>query len=558
MDSVNFKYSAEFLSDKHSQWVMYTKDDLSIWIAGDNIKKKYNFLIKNITSKKNINKGYIKRLIKGIDDHFGIIVISQNWSFAAVDCARTFPIFWKKTDNKIVLSPQAKCIADQYESPIDKNQLLAFQMSGYCIDEGTLWKGIKNINPGYFIFIKNIENFSLEKYFLYQPWSIINQPYSKYKEQLKVEIKKVLKNLINKANGRTIVVPLSAGLDSRLVASGLKDLNYNNVKCFSYGLKNNFESNASKIIAKKLEYNWEFVEINQSKAKNYYLSKKYKNFISNKVDGCAAISIQGLYAIDKLINDKYISNEDIIVNGNSGDFITGGHVPKIFDASINNQDTNLLFNEIIEAHYTKHYVLWDTLLSDKNKNIIKAQLLLQIKKNIYNINNNFMPQGIAEFLEYENRQTKFVNNGQRIYEAYNLKWHLPLWDKSFMEFWSNVPLKFKNNQKLYKDVLNELNMGDVWGEKYNFKYFVSPRWVRVIRFIFKAFFVFLGKNKWHKFEKKYLEYWTDNICGESIFSYRDVINNKNGARHYVSWFTIIAENMNINSNWQNIKIDKDV
>jgi len=558
MNNINIKSSVEFLPDKRSQWVLYSKDDCSIWIAGDNIQNKYNILTKNITTKKNINKEYIKQLIKDMDDHFGIIVIYQNWSFAAVDCARTFPLFWKKTKNKIVISPQAKCIADKYESPIDKNQLLAFQMSGYCIDEGTLWKGIKNLNPGYFIFIKNIEDYSLGKHFLYQPWSIINQPYYKYKEQLKVEIKKILKNLINKANGKTIVVPLSAGLDSRLVASGLKDLNYNKVKCFSYGLKNNYESNASKIIAKKLGYNWTFVEINQSKAKKYYLSKEYKNFISNKVDGCAATSIQGLYAIDELIKDKYISKEDIIVNGNSGDFITGGHVPKILDASINSQDINLLCNEIIEAHYAKHYVLWDSLLSDKNKNIIKTQLLLQIKKNMYNINKNFMPQGIAEFLEYENRQAKFVNNAQRIYEAYDLKWYLPLWDKSFMEFWSNVPLKFKNNQKLYKDALNELNMGDVWGKKYDFKYFISPRWVRIIRFIFKAFFVFLGKNKWHKFEKKYLEYWTDNICGESIFSYRDITKNKNGARHYVSWYTIIAENMNINSNWQNIKIDKAV
>ena len=558
MNNINIKSSVEFLPDKGSQWVLYSKDDCSIWIAGDNIQNKYNILTKNINTKKNITKEYIKQLIKDMDDHFGIIVIYQNWSFAAVDCARTFPLFWKKTKNKIIISPQAKCIADKYKSPIDKNQLLAFQMSGYCIDEGTLWKGIKNLNPGYFIFIKNIEDYSLGKHFLYQPWSIINQPYYKYKEQLKVEIKKILKNLINKANGKTIVVPLSAGLDSRLVASGLKDLNYNKVKCFSYGLKNNYESNASKIIAKKLGYNWTFVEINQSKAKKYYLSKEYKNFISNKVDGCAATSIQGLYAIDELIKDKYISKEDIIVNGNSGDFITGGHVPKILDASINTQDINVLCNEIIEVHYAKHYVLWDSLLSDKNKNIIKTQLLLQIKKNMYNINKNFMPQGIAEFLEYENRQAKFVNNAQRIYEAYDLKWYLPLWDKSFMEFWSNVPLKFKNNQKLYKDALNELNMGDVWGKKYDFKYFISPRWVRIIRFIFKAFFVFLGKNKWHKFEKKYLEYWTDNICGESIFSYKDITKNKNGARHYVSWYTIIAENMNINSNWQNIKIDKDV
>ena len=43
----------------------------------------------------------------------------------------------------------------------------------------------------------------------------------------------------------------------------------------------------------------------------------------------------------------------------------------------------------------------------------------------------------------------------------------------------------------------------------------------------------------------------DNICGESIFSYFDIINNKNGARHYISWFTIIAESKNLQKNWQN-------
>ena len=79
----------------------------------------------------------------------------------------------------------------------------------------------------------------------------------------------------------------------------------------------------------------------------------------------------------------------------------------------------------------------------------------------------------------------------------------------------------------------------------------------ILRFLIKPFFLFLGKNKWHQFEKKYLSYWMDNICGESIFPYLDIIKNKNGARHYISWFTIIAENMNLGKNWQNIDIDYD-
>jgi len=169
-----------------------------------------------------------------------------------------------------------------------------------------------------------------------------------------------------------------------------------------------------------------------------------------------------------------------------------------------------------------------------------------------------MLEGVAEFLEYENRQVKYTNNFQRIYEGYNLKWQLPLWDKSFIEFWSDIPLKYKINQKLYKDTLIELNMGDVWGQNYNFKSHVSPSWITIFRFIFKSYFLFFGKNKWHSFEKRYLAYWMDNICGESIFTYKDIIKNKNGARHHVLWHTILAENLNINSNWQNIEINSDI
>ena len=77
---------------------MYEKDNYLIWIAGDNITKKYDYLIKRIINNIDIDKDYIKNTIKDIDDHFGIVVIAPNWSFAAVDCARTCPIFWKKTE----------------------------------------------------------------------------------------------------------------------------------------------------------------------------------------------------------------------------------------------------------------------------------------------------------------------------------------------------------------------------------------------------------------------------------------------------------------------------
>ena len=42
------------------------------------------------------------------------------------------------------------------------------------------------------------------------------------------------------------------------------------------------------------------------------------------------------------------------------------------------------------------------------------------------------------YLEFHNRQTKFVVNCQRIYDFYKIDWMLPLWNRSFIKFWEKV------------------------------------------------------------------------------------------------------------------------
>ena len=60
----------------------------------------------------------------------------------------------------------------------------------------------------------------------------------------------------------------------------------------------------------------------------------------------------------------------------------------------------------------------------------------------------------------------------------------------------------------------------------------------------------MGKKKWRVFEKKYLNYWSENIYGFSSVKYLDFIKNKNIARNYVSLYTLIAEKHNLGTNWQ--------
>ena len=129
--------------------------------------------------------------------------------------------------------------------------------------------------------------------------------------------------------------------------------------------------------------------------------------------------------------------------------------------------------------------------------------------------------GLIELLEYENRQTKYVVNSQRIYDFYNLSWLLPLWNKSYIKFWEKVPLKYKLDQKLYKETLKILNFGGVWTDNFQFSKHVSPKWMILIRLFFKAF-SFYWKKKW-RLLKKYLNYWTENICGFRILIFLNFV-----------------------------------
>ncbi len=47
-------------------------------------------------------------------------------------------------------------------------------------------------------------------------------------------------------------------------------------------------------------------------------------------------------------------------------------------------------------------------------------------------------------------------------------------------------------------------------------------WIKYLGF-YKGLFIFSRKSEWHKFERKYIEYWTDIVCASFINSYLKTI-----------------------------------
>ena len=106
-------------------------------------------------------------------------------------------------------------------------------MSGYTIGKKTIHPKISQLCAGEFLILKGGDTAQVRRYYQYSPWKTKEKSKAKLKNELTEVSRQILKDMAKNANGRQIVIPLSAGNDSRFIASGLKELKVKNVFCFS-------------------------------------------------------------------------------------------------------------------------------------------------------------------------------------------------------------------------------------------------------------------------------------------------------------------------------------
>lgn len=382
-------------------------------------------------------------------NHFSFIYQNNNRIIAAVDTIRSYPIFFSKSNSNFLFSNSAETIREKINK-IEPNELAfkEFQMLGYTLKSKTLIKQISQISAGKFVDSKNYKK--IQTYFSY-----LGSPKKRLKSTwislLDSELNSIFKKTVSKSRNKQILLPLSGGYDSRLILAKLMEFNFKNITCFSYGLKNNFEMKTARKVCKSLNINLLELESEKFNDPSLFTKKITKDYIKFATNLSSSPSLIDFYAIKYLKEKKIINKNSILINGQSGDFITGDHIPIVDKKNLNEK-------KLFEIVFNKHYSLW--------KDIKKANyeiMFENFKQELKNINfksdikneNLFFSQ--HEYWEWIERQTKWVVNGQRVYDFFGLNWMLPLWEKSFIKFWMNVPYELKLKQRLYKEYLQNYN-----------------------------------------------------------------------------------------------------
>lgn len=493
-------------------WKKYTVDNTHLWIKG----YIYSHTIEEIIDIcKDIKIDDVATFVNSIDGHFALVVQREDLVFMAVDKIRSTPLFFAQIAANFFIDRDPKNLVslDGFEKAIDEDAKLEVSMSGFTIGNKTLYKNLNSLKAGEAVIFEN-NNFKYIQYYKYFG-EIEEKSYDEYIEELSEVTLDMFRKMLNQVGDRQIIVPLSAGNDSRLVVSALKHLGAKNVKCYSYGTPGNFEADIAKIIAEKLGYEWKFIPLTHRSEKKYYKSNEYKEYL----DFCETYSsvpyIQSLSTIKYLKDMKWIDEDAVFINGNSGDFISGAHINKMMKNienidSIRERKENIL-NELIN----KHFSLWGYLKTSQNINKIKENLWNEIIQACGDLTEKNKDHLLYEYSEFIDRQSSYVITGQRAYEYYGHEWKMPLWDDEYLHFWQKVPAEYKVNQKLYIDMLKKKNFGNVWGEDIPVnKKTITPKWIIPLRFICKIPFGLFGnrgKEAWKNFEVIFFHYWMDVI-----------------------------------------------
>jgi asparagine synthase (glutamine-hydrolysing) len=387
--------------------------------------------------------------IASLNGSFAAVTARNDKVWAAVDCVRSIPLFYgspQGSSSSIVVSDRAEyvraAVGDRNRHPASSSEFL---LVGYVTGPATLFENVKQIQAGEMLSFVTAPTptLSCQRYFEWRhrdPWRSDD---TTLPERLHEVHQQVARRLVASLDGRQAILPLSGGYDSRLIAVMLKELGYDNVVCYTYGLPGNWEARISETLARHLGFRWEFVSYSGEKWREWGTSAEFKRYCSMAGNLAAIPHVQDWPAVFELKQRNAIAANGIVVPGHSGDFVAGSHIPGWFA-----ERTSITRDQLLRTIFDAHYALWDW---PGDKQQLKHELTRRVDA-VGGALKEGSPADAADQLEYwdmNERQAKFICNSVRVYDFFGHEWRLPLFDQALLDFWSHVPLELRVGRKLY-------------------------------------------------------------------------------------------------------------
>jgi Asparagine synthase (glutamine-hydrolyzing) len=263
---------------------------------------------------------------------FAIITERDGRTLAAVDPLRSIPLFYAVDKLDIRLSDSAYRVLPAGPGTIDRVAAAEFCLTGYVTGRETLCAGVFQLEAGELVLVDPSRPIAFERhrYHRFRHADFMTSGVVDLIAALENVHADVFRRLAEGIRGRTIVVPLSGGYDSRLIGVSLRDMGIRDVICYSYGVPGNWESRTSQELARYLGFRWEFVPYSAEHWRACTATDQFAEYFHVAGNLTSVPHIQDWPAVLTLQREARIPPDSVFVPGHSGDFLAGSHIPKSF------------------------------------------------------------------------------------------------------------------------------------------------------------------------------------------------------------------------------------
>ena len=377
--------------------------------------------------------------------NFAAIVEKEGAVYVVTDKIRSYPLFVKECgDDFLVTDCIEEILGRANGDEIDKKAEYELLRAGYTFSKDTLLMGVWQIPAGCYGIID--DGFHIKEYH--------NFIHNKENELDDETIKRISRDIMEKAFGRMlssiepgtqIVIPLSGGYDSRLIACLCKQHDIENVVCYTYGRKDSFEVLTSKKVAEQLHYRWIFVEYTDEYLMSFANNEAFLKFVDTAGNLCSLPHYQDYFAVSYMHQHHLIDDGAVILPGYVGDVYGGSKYKPEKTNGIPKPSKEDLYNLIVSEFFE-----WNLKLNDKNLN----NSCLSEYLDTFTVNTTDDLLDISETYWFmKSRACNFILNSVRTYELFSYQWRVPLLDDEYVSFWYSIPWEKKEKPKLYNEYM---------------------------------------------------------------------------------------------------------
>lgn len=366
-----------------------------------------------------------------------IVELDDDTCLLAVDSIRSFPLFFGRDASGAVVSDRAETVASEIgSSPADDVDKLAFLLQGMCLNDATLAGGVSQVRAGELV---TMHRGGVTTKLYVQPGHIVLPEERRERlDQAVSTIEEAFNRMMPTIDG-PVAVPLSGGLDSRLVAAMLVRNGRTDTLCFTYGSRRSFDATVSRHVAEQLGLSWHFVPYSSRRWKKWASSSQFASYRRRASNLTAIEHEQDWPAVGLLAESGKMPSNALVVPGHSGDFLAGSHLPtEAFEVGQ---------SRALDWIWNRYFTLWPT-------SHVPEPLLERLRNRILaSIDEPASDVRRFDNFGWRNRQAMMIVNSVRAYEDHGLDWRLPLWDRGMIEFWLSLPTSDRRDKNLYRDAV---------------------------------------------------------------------------------------------------------